>query len=230
MIHVLGFSPALYRYFHEKPVISKQYGRTTIQTPTINNWMKSHFNCGIGAPLEDQGSDGSAGAHFERSVFQDELMTASDLTTRLTLSTATLSLLASTGWYEVNFNMSEGFSFGKGQGCEFISRLCKGNFPEYCYSPNEISCTFDASAIATCIYDPFSNNCNYYAAFKNTVCADVSQMPMPENGVEFAYDSRCFKSNAIMQNYYSPSNLGYRCFRCKVTNDSRSVSVLQSSC
>jgi leishmanolysin len=71
MIHVLGFSPSLYNFFREKPIISTQYGRTTIQTPTLNAWMKSHFNCGIGAPLEDEGSDGSVGAHWERSVFQD---------------------------------------------------------------------------------------------------------------------------------------------------------------
>lgn len=99
---------------------------TLLRTPTLINWMKEHFNCAIGAPLEDEGSDGSVGAHWERSVFQDEIMTASDMTTRLAFSNATLALLVSSGWYKVDYALSEAFIYGKGAGCTFLATLCRG--------------------------------------------------------------------------------------------------------
>lgn len=71
MIHVLGFSPPLFDYWVSKPLIMSQYKFTTIVTPKIVSWMGSHFKCKMGAPLENQGGDGSLGAHWERSVFQN---------------------------------------------------------------------------------------------------------------------------------------------------------------
>lgn len=195
---------------------------TLLKTPTLVSWMKSHFSCAIGAPLEDEGSEGSVGAHWERSVFQDELMTASDMTTRLALSNATLSLMASSGWYLVDFSYAEGFVYGKGAGCTFLGTLCRGSFPEYCYSPNQVSCTFDHSAIAYCSYDPFSNKCDYFSAYKNTVCADDSLLGSPSLGTEFAYDSRCFKSTFVST---ANSNLNFRCYRTKCISNTIVIAV-----
>lgn len=81
-----------------------------------------------------------------------------------------MALLASTGWYKVDQSMAEGFIWGKGEGCGFISTLCKGNFPEFCYNSGMISCTYDNTAIASCISDSFSDSCSYYSAYKNTIC------------------------------------------------------------
>ena len=68
----------------------------------------------MGAPLENQGGSGSLGAHWERSVFQNEIMTASDLTERLVFSNLTMALLESTGWYKVNKIYAEALIWGRG--------------------------------------------------------------------------------------------------------------------
>ena len=106
MIHVLAFSPPLFPYWVNKPTVIKQYFFSTLASPEINQWMKGHFGCNIGAPLENQGGNGSIGAHWDRSVFQNELMTASDMNSRLIFSNLTMALLASTGWYGVDYQLA----------------------------------------------------------------------------------------------------------------------------
>lgn len=114
MIHVLGFSPPLFDYWVTKPMIVKNGKFTTLVTAPLNEFMSSHFNCKMGAALENQGGDGSIGAHWERSVFQNEIMTASDITERLVFSNLTMALLKSTGWYQVDTRNAEAFVWGKG--------------------------------------------------------------------------------------------------------------------
>jgi hypothetical protein len=53
--------------------------------------------------LEDQGTSASLGSHWERSVLENEYMTASSVGHEAAFSNFTLSLLQDTGWYALSY-------------------------------------------------------------------------------------------------------------------------------
>lgn len=59
-------------------------------------------------PLENDGDAGSAGAHFERSIFFNEVMTASTIKDQV-FSGFGFSLLSDSGWYGIEERYFEEF-------------------------------------------------------------------------------------------------------------------------
>ncbi len=93
MAHALAFSPGLYPYFRDAtgtvyPSFSSDQviqGLPTkfLTTPRVSAVASSYFGCNDatlkGAPLENNGGSGSLGAHWERSVIYNDMMTASSM-------------------------------------------------------------------------------------------------------------------------------------------------------
>jgi len=177
MTHALGFSSGLYKYYIDstgkplKNVISYQqlYGKnvTVLNVEPLTSKLKAHFGCSTitGALMEDQGSSGSAGSHFERRLFMYEVMTASVMNDQR-ISQFTLALLEGTGWYVANYSNADPFYAGAGQGCSYYygkSTITNGvaTFPEYCASTGTLGCGATGRAGAVCAPDDFSNSCSY---------------------------------------------------------------------
>jgi len=74
-------------------------------------------------PLENDGGDGTAGSHFERTLYFNEVMTGTT-STDMIYSGFTWSVLADSGWYGIDLNNAETFSPGKNSGCGFLN-TCK---------------------------------------------------------------------------------------------------------
>jgi hypothetical protein len=85
--HILGFSGSAYPWYQdydlnfrgEDNVITKNNkGEYFIKTPRLLELAKQYYGCDDidGMPLENDGGSGSKGAHWERSLFGDEFMTA----------------------------------------------------------------------------------------------------------------------------------------------------------
>lgn len=54
------------------------------------------------------------------------------------------ALLLDSGWYELGEVVpDEHIIWGKGKGCDFIDKYCKGNFSEFCYNKDEDIVSFD---------------------------------------------------------------------------------------
>ena len=70
--------------------------------------------------LENEGSEGSVGAHLEKSHFGNELMTAV-LTDKTIMTKMSLSILDDSGWYKVDYSEAYLYEWGKGRGCGFFS-------------------------------------------------------------------------------------------------------------
>ncbi len=77
------------------------------------------------------------------------------------ISEFTLALLEGSGWYQVDYTMTEPFNWGEGQGCPFLDEPCfnrdtlEPNFEEYCSPLMAQGCSFTSRAIATCgTWDP----------------------------------------------------------------------------
>lgn len=85
--------------------------------------------------LEDEGSSGSLGSHWERIVLENEFMTASGISGDAAISNFTLKLLDDSGWYQVNYSKVDPIFWGKGRGCNFFSKACNAsentNFTEF---------------------------------------------------------------------------------------------------
>jgi leishmanolysin len=195
MTHALGFSSSLFDNF-AKPA---KVGKTTLGGNTysylsvepLNSKLKSYFGCSSlpGAILENQGGSGSAGSHWERRIFGNEYMTASQINDQR-VSALTLALLESTGWYKVDYSMADTFSFGKGEGCGFLSS-CSG-YKEYCSGSAE-GCSFHGQAGAYCGSDSFSDGCPYMRAYSNRDCENTANRGAATlSGESYGYGSKCF--------------------------------------
>jgi len=70
-------------------------------------------------PLENDGDPGSAGVHWERAVFGNEAMTASDMNGGV-FSQFTLRIFEASGWYIPDYLRSQPFQWGAYEGCPFV--------------------------------------------------------------------------------------------------------------
>ena len=125
----MGFSPTLMEYYIDssKNLLNLSDIATFdssghirgIKTQTILAVARRHFNCPFirSINFENEGGEGSAGAHWERSILMNEMMTASDIASPR-ISEFTLALMQDTGWYEVDFKFAENFTFFKNIGCK----------------------------------------------------------------------------------------------------------------
>lgn len=148
-------------------------------------------------------------------------MTASTVTDPV-VSEFTLALLEGTGWYQVDYNKSELFVWGKGKGCSFLNDKCVDQnavprFEEFCSPLTRVSCTYTARAIGICgttrstltdpnldpafnywgnntiVLDPFVDNCPYYTGFSFTDCENpVNQLTAYYKGEKYGANSRCY--------------------------------------
>lgn len=101
-------------------------------TPNLIREAKNHFACTniSGVFLENEGGSSSAGSHFEKVLFGNEIMTGI-ITGYAILSKFTLAILEDSGWYKVDYMQAQPFYWGKGKGCSFYTHLCK-NTEEFC--------------------------------------------------------------------------------------------------
>ena len=116
------------------------------------------------------------------------------------ISEFTLALLEGTGWYQVEYTMSENFRWGQGKGCPFVNNVCVNSAlavsatPEFCSPLESEGCTFTGRSVGVCgtntaflpsngipsgfnywknktkVLDTFSDNCPYYVAYPNLDC------------------------------------------------------------
>ena len=71
---------------------------------------RKYYGCPTleGMQLENNGAAGSMGAHWEKTIILNEIMTAESSGTEAQLSIFTIALLKDTGFYsEVNENMAD---------------------------------------------------------------------------------------------------------------------------
>lgn len=140
-------------------------------TPRVRDEARRHFNCSTleGAELENQGGDGTALAHWEKRVFENEGMTGT-FSQNSVFSRFTLALMEDTGWYKVDYSMAEPLVWGKNLGCLFAKNSCKawmgangGSIEPFCdkmmgaSSSLKTGCTEDRTAVALCNLKEFTS-------------------------------------------------------------------------
>jgi len=212
--HVLGFSSSLYQYFINPTtkkqltghVLSQKVNGQTIQVLNLSpltNRIRTYFGCSrlTGAYLENDGGDGSAGSHFERRIFFNEYMTASAITdSRITQFS--LALLEGTGWYQVDYNMAEPFTYGKNRGCAFLDSSCltannKAAFAEFCDVKDQEGCSWTNRGVTYCPFndpdymDPFADQCAVPRVYMDLDCENKAHQSANADET-FGLGSKCF--------------------------------------
>uniref|UniRef100_A0A7I4YQG3 Leishmanolysin-like peptidase n=1 Tax=Haemonchus contortus TaxID=6289 RepID=A0A7I4YQG3_HAECO len=151
LTHAFVFSKILYRYFpgagwplwdgkeHLIPNVAERFTRVDwetskgpmkhdvymITTPKVREEARRHFNCSTleGAEVENQGFPGTIFSHWEKRVFEDEMMSGS-YTQVAAMSRVTLALFEDSGWYKVNYDKAEDIMWGRNLGCTFATKSC----------------------------------------------------------------------------------------------------------
>jgi len=173
VIHALGFSKSLYSKWLTSSgktltghIQSASLGGATaivINAEPLTSRLRKHFGCSNlkGAYMENSGSSGTAGSHFERRQFAYEIMT-SGLINQMQTSEFTLAILESTGWYVPDYDgYADPFTWGKGQGCNFLTGSCSSSsFDEFC-SGSARSCVETRRGGGSCSTDSRSDNCKW---------------------------------------------------------------------
>jgi len=233
--HILGFTPNLFDRFIDpetgnnlkKPTIEKEVNGAMVKILTLDpltRRLQDYFACPTleGAYLEQEGSEGAKGLHFERRIFMNEIMTGA-ATANKRISEFYLAFLEGTGWYTPNYEMSEPMTWGKGKGCSFLNEKCldenlQSRFPDhFCTKLGEYACTSDHQAYAMCginvdyksedlrkefdyaqngklfTVDGFADNCPYQYSYDMNECKISHSRPAAAMQEEhFGPKSACF--------------------------------------
>lgn len=114
--HLLGFHPDIYEKF-----ITESEDKSTlyISSPLVIKAAKKHFGCDSikGVRLENQGTGGTLGAHWETRIMHTDYMCGT--LGEFAISEITLALFEDLGWYKVRFFTGGLFKYGKQKGCNF---------------------------------------------------------------------------------------------------------------
>lgn len=185
LTHALGFSPFFYNSFindatgeswPQSPAIrvtqagfvspsgqpfTRQF--TGLRTPRVVQAYREHIGCDTEpdyVELEDAGSSGTVGAHWEKRLVNNEYM-AGYISAEMHVSTLTLALLHDTGWYVPNYLLAEpSWAFGYQKGCGFSGPQCENGWPNspdpqktWCSSETAWDrCTQDHNAKGSCTF------------------------------------------------------------------------------
>ena len=144
LTHVLVINKGLYEdYINPETLVPLGYDRVIgskiidngkkmnfIKTPNVLNLAKKHFGCSHldGLPLEYNGGVGTAGSHWSKRYMNTDYMIGESYGENL-ISDITLALFSDSGWYSIDYSLSNLFIWGKGKGCAFFDRKKKCIFP-----------------------------------------------------------------------------------------------------
>lgn len=167
--HVLAFHPSLYSEWRKSNGstyssselysigTSRGVTTTTLITPNIRSYARSHFGCSSldGVELESSGGSGTVGAHWEKRIMYNDFMVADADIQDVAYSDITLALFQDSGWYSPDYDYTTSFQFGKSEGCSFINSKCVVNsvpqFNEFCNDSSEKpACDFQHLSKGTC--------------------------------------------------------------------------------
>lgn len=117
----------------------------------------------------------------------------------------TLSLLEGSGWYQVNYNLAEPITWGKGKGCTFLDTPCidpNTKMPitkEFCSALTKMGCSWTRRGTASCgsskiqinndlasymdywgnktvVTDQFADNCPIYNIYPSLDCENETNL------------------------------------------------------
>ena len=242
--HVLGFHPVFFEKLNlmtYKEEDGTKYAY--INSPKALEKARIHFNCYKidGIQLENQGSEGSAGSHWEARYMLGDYMISTDFP-EVVISDITLALFEDTGYYKVNYYTGGLFRYGKNQGCSFLEDKCikkgKTSFPnEFCLKSGEAFCTSSHISKGICGIVQYSKGeideeyqyfkGNYGGVFPSADYCPVSYTSniLQQNDYNYYYyPESCNNNYLTYANYGEKKGTNSLCFESSLlSNQNRSI-------
>lgn len=200
-LHILGFHDGLYSQFKKNGSLippnnvfldGNYYGanRKIMVLQELLTFARTYFNePGLtGVPIEDGGGSGSAGAHWEKGLLPNEFMNPSVELPGI-LSQFSFKLLEATGWYTVDYDYVQDYTWGKGVTGHF-SGVCPTTVGEYCPTLEEAGCSHDFMSKAKCNSETTFSTCQYWANNGKFCTIDAPEM-MADDKEQYGPNSRC---------------------------------------
>lgn len=174
VLHALFFHPTLFKTFPKNSngksfLFQDVDSKWKIRGDTILKVSRDYFDCQTlnGIPLENNGGSTSAGAHFEKIFFADEMMTPDD-TLEINLSRFSLAVAKDSGFFQVNMDKGENIFWGKNEGCGFFEQSCKiTESDEFCSKDETVSCSDNLMFRTQCHTSQFTNTCKINLHFES---------------------------------------------------------------
>ncbi|EWS72831.1 leishmanolysin family protein (macronuclear) [Tetrahymena thermophila SB210] len=211
IFHALVFSESLYKYYVN--ITPDQYGinkdgKPFLALPEILSFAQQHFRCNQinQVYLEGSGQQGTAGSHWSKSLFYQDLMTGYILAGDVTWSGINNALLKDSGWYEVQMDFHDRLFWGKNQGCDFYFKTCNAQPrpKEFCdLSNNQQPKTgFNYEGYNfQCQQTLLDKECGFQISLDNKSCyGRVDKFNSEENIMENAGSSFDWNSKGITSN------------------------------
>ncbi|RUS84295.1 hypothetical protein EGW08_007939, partial [Elysia chlorotica] len=236
LLHALGFSSKLFDKFMKcengecqpwpKKVLSVKEGKMRLVTDAVVREMRNHFNCTsqaqFGGPLEIV--KGKATSHWDPYLMYSSIMGSKEQKPYATvIDRISLAVFEDSGWYEVQYSMSDPFQWGKNQGCEFGNQDSCDTQEGFC-SKNLTGCHHLHLSKARCNVDSTSLKCGIFGA-DQTPCFQRPVNGSPSWDESFLPYSRCFMSNiSLIDAHFEQRALTLeaspKCYetKCKETN------------
>ena len=171
--HILVFNPSLFnRLGMSTSTIINNNTVILINSPKVLAKAREHFGCNSleGVPLENQGSAGSSGSHWEARYMLGDYMISTDYLDNV-ISDISLALFEDSGYYKVKYYSGDLFKFGKNKGCDFIKNKCIINenpsFEEFCVTPDQPLCSPSRLSKGLCKIYSFDSIPKEYQYFSN---------------------------------------------------------------
>eukprot|EP01084_Bolivina_argentea_P107896 192865_1 len=224
--HVVIMGPELWQHFrdingniipHSNIVSDTQNdGLIYITSPLVTSFAQSHFGCDIliGFPLENTGSGGSAGSHWDEHYGMSEVMGSTIWGGLHYFSNLTLSIMADSGWYYINYKYSQPFYWGKNAGCDFFISECvdwqtsASNWPQYfCNAANDNGCFYNYQAPAECEFYYHNSDLPWYLQyFKDTKTGGPEASdycPFRDPSTQINFENACWDIRGNDGNYFT---------------------------
>lgn len=200
--HILGFHDGLYAAFkknnvlipaNEVSVTGNYFGgtnRMVIVLPEVRDFARTYFNEPglMGVPIEDGGGSGSAGAHWEKGFLPNEFMNPSVELPGI-LSEFSFKLLEGTGWYTIEYDWVQKYTWGKGV-TGHLSGVCPTTAGQYCTTLGEAGCSHDFMSKADCHEETTFSTCKYWRNTGKYCTINATEM-MPDAKEKYGANSRC---------------------------------------
>lgn len=138
-------------------------------------------------------------SHWERFVFGDEMMTATDVveakTTKMTLAVAKDS-----GWYDVDLETAEMGFWAKGDGCGALDKSCPTeSVTEFCSSLDKFACSDNHVYTTVCQTSSYHSNCPINLSFHNCKIPRSNVNPRIQGEIDsvnnYGFNSICLNQN-----------------------------------
>ena len=151
--------------------------------------------------MENGGGTGSAGAHFEKLIFGDEIMVPDD-TYDSRFSQMSLAVAADSGWYDVDLFSGDQYEFGRDEGCGMFSSRCEANaITEFCNSNGKTGCSDNMKYVSLCRNSIFTGNCGInlnYRSCKSNRRSNTKSFVYGRNSIcQNCQVNKIFKINRI---------------------------------